>query len=179
MKAKKNNLPRPRLHYTALDRTPRRETAENAYATAFKTRVIGGIKDCGLDIPTGDSSVPFVQVKSSVRGLVAFLAESLRRKQFIPVCVGEPGARDEMLRHLKTYADMLDRLLRSIEKRDGRKPIAVADKYKSLTDEGMCREGTCQILADEKWSIRYSMLIRFPYLIFPYLFRVRKRPKKE
>ncbi len=79
---------------------------------------------------------------------------------------------------MKKYADILDRLLRSIEKRDGRKPTAVADEYKSPTNEGMCREGICQILADEKWSVRYLMLFRFPYLIIPYLFRVR-RPKKE
>ncbi len=76
---------------------------ENAYARAFGTRVIGGADDGGRDVPTGDNDIPFIQVKSSVGGLTAFLARSLRRKQFIPVCVGEPGARDEMLRHLKTY----------------------------------------------------------------------------
>ena len=79
---------------------------------------------------------------------------------------------------MKKYADILDRLLRSIEKRDGRKPDKVADEYKSPTNEGMCREGICQILADEPWNVRYIMLIRFPYLIIPYMFRVR-RPKKE
>mgnify|MGYP001565440961 FL=1 len=73
---------------------------------------------------------------------------------------------------------MLDILLRVIEKRDGRKPTAVADKYKPPTNEGMYREGICQILADEKWSVRYTMLFRFPCLIVPYLFRVRQ-PKKE
>lgn len=79
---------------------------------------------------------------------------------------------------MKKYADILDRLLRSIEKRDSRKPTVVADQYKSPTNEGMCREGICQILADERWSVRYLMLLRFPYLIIPYLFRVR-RTKKE
>lgn len=79
---------------------------------------------------------------------------------------------------MKKYADILDLLLRSIEKRDGRKPTEVADKYKSPTNEGMCREGVCQILADEPRSVRYPMLLRFPYLIVPYLFRIR-RPKKE
>lgn len=93
----------------------RGDDTENAYAKVFGTRVIGGIGDGGLDVPTGDSDVPFVQIKSSVKGLQAFLAESLRRKQFIPVCVGEPGAKDEMLRHLRQYgawigSDIQDRL---------------------------------------------------------------------
>ena len=79
------------------------DDTESAYAKAFGSRVIGGIGDGGLDVSTGDSDVPFVQIKSSVKGLQAFLAESLRRRQFIPVCVGEPGARDEMIRHLKEY----------------------------------------------------------------------------
>ncbi len=88
---------------------------ENAYAKAFGSRVTGGIGDGGLDVPTGDSDVPFIQVKSSVKGLQTFLAESLRRKQFIPVCVGEPGAKEEMLRQLKQHgawigSDIRDRL---------------------------------------------------------------------
>lgn len=91
------------------------DDTEGAYAKVFGTRVIGGVGDGGLDVPTGDSDVPFVQIKSSVKGLQAFLAESLRRKQFIPVCVGEPGAKEEMLRQLKEYdawigSDIQDRL---------------------------------------------------------------------
>lgn len=91
------------------------DDTENAYAKVFGTRVIGGIGDGGLDVSTGDSDVPFVQIKSSVKGLQAFLAESLRRKQFIPVCVGEPGAREEMLWQLKQHgawigSDIRDRM---------------------------------------------------------------------
>lgn len=76
---------------------------ENAYANAFGTRVIGAVGDGGKDVPTGAGDVPFVQVKSSVGGLRSFLAESLRRKQFIPICVGEPGAKHEMLTHLRQF----------------------------------------------------------------------------
>jgi len=79
---------------------------------------------------------------------------------------------------MNTYSDILDQLLRSIEKRDGRKPTEVAEKYEHVTNEGVCREGICQILADEKWSARWLILLRFPKVIVPYLFRVR-RPKKE
>jgi hypothetical protein len=91
------------------------DDTENAYANVFGTKVMGGIGDGGLDVSTGDSSVPFVQIKSSIKGLQTFLAESLRRKHFIPVCVGEPGAKEEMLRHLKVYgawigSDIQDRM---------------------------------------------------------------------
>lgn len=79
---------------------------------------------------------------------------------------------------MKKYSDILDRLLRSIEKRDGRNPQVVADKYRPTVNEGTCREGICQILADEKWGVRCLMLVRFPYLIIPYLFRVRQTKKK-
>jgi len=76
---------------------------EKAYAAAFGTRVIGSIGDGGRDVPTGVADVPFVQVKSSVKGLRSFLVESLRRHKFIPICVGEPGAKDEMLAHLRQF----------------------------------------------------------------------------
>lgn len=79
---------------------------------------------------------------------------------------------------MKTYEDILDSLLRSIEKRDGRVPALVADKHKFATGEGMCREGICQVLAAEPWRIRWKTLFRYPQLILPYLIRIR-RTKKE
>ena len=78
----------------------RGDDLEGAYARQFRGAVIGGIRDGGLDVLTGDSRVPYVQVKGSVKGLQSFLADSLRLKRFIPVCVGEPGKREEMLRQL-------------------------------------------------------------------------------
>lgn len=79
------------------------DDTENAYAKAFATCVVGGIGDNGRDVETGDSTVPYVQVKSSIFGLKTFLAESLKRHEFIPVCVGEPGAKEEMLTNLKAF----------------------------------------------------------------------------
>lgn len=73
---------------------------EGAYAQKFGGVVIGGIRDGGLDVLTGDSRVPYVQVKSSLTGLKTFLADSLRLKRFIPICLGEPGKKEEMLQHL-------------------------------------------------------------------------------
>jgi len=74
---------------------------EQAYASVFKGAIVGGISDNGHDV-----AVPgfgFVQVKASVKGLYSFLKESLRRRQFIPVCVGEPGTRVEMFKTLKEF----------------------------------------------------------------------------
>ncbi len=79
------------------------DDTEHAYDALFGGRTVGGFGDSGLDILTGDNTIPFVQIKSSAFGLKAFLAESLRRKKFIPVCVGEPGPKKEVLRHLTEY----------------------------------------------------------------------------
>ncbi|MBI2096118.1 MAG: hypothetical protein HYT43_00570 [Candidatus Taylorbacteria bacterium] len=82
---------------------------EEAYAELFGGTRLGGVKDGGLDVATGDSRVPYIQVKSSAGGLKDFLAESLRRRKFIPVCVGEPGAREEMLKALLEYGAWIGR----------------------------------------------------------------------
>ncbi|MEK7184710.1 MAG: hypothetical protein AAB683_01060 [Patescibacteria group bacterium] len=76
---------------------------ENAYANVFKGVVVGGIRDGGLDVLTGDNNVPYVQIKSSLTGLQSFLADSLRLKRFIPICLGEPGKREEMLQSLLNF----------------------------------------------------------------------------
>ena len=88
---------------------------EGAYARQFRGVVVGGVRDGGLDILTGDQGVPYVQVKSSMKGLQTFLADSLRLKRFIPICLGEPGKREEMLQHLLKFgiwigSDIPDRL---------------------------------------------------------------------
>jgi hypothetical protein len=48
-----------------------------------------------------------VQVKSSVTGMMSFLAVAIKfreqRRKFIPLCVGEPGAKEEMVGDLKRY----------------------------------------------------------------------------
>jgi hypothetical protein len=80
------------------------EDAEKAYAEIFKAgSPIGGHGDKGLDVPTGDQEIPLVQVKSSVKGAMDFFKESARRKNFIPICVGEPGGKEEMLATLKKF----------------------------------------------------------------------------
>ncbi|KKU60242.1 MAG: hypothetical protein UX81_C0002G0039 [Parcubacteria group bacterium GW2011_GWA2_47_12] len=74
---------------------------EQAYAKVIGGRMSGGFNDCGKDIVPDDSSIPRFQVKSSVHFAVKFLAESVRRFQFTPICIGEPGKRDEVADSLR------------------------------------------------------------------------------
>ena len=70
------------------------------------------------------------------------------------------------------YELVLDRMLRSIEKRDGRSPQLLADKYGAAIEEGKYREAICQILADEPFGNRIKFLLLYPELILPYLIRI-------
>lgn len=88
---------------------------EEAYAKVIGGRVSGGFNDGGKDIVPDDSSVPRFQVKSSVHFAVKFLAESVRRLRFIPMCIGEPGARDEVVGSLRENGAWVGR---NIPKRD-------------------------------------------------------------
>jgi len=74
---------------------------ENAYAEILGGRMNGGFNDHGKDIILADEEFPSVQVKSSLHFAFAFLKESLRRRQFIPLCVGEPASRHEIITSLR------------------------------------------------------------------------------
>jgi hypothetical protein len=74
---------------------------ETAYAQAFGGTVNGGFNDQGKDVVI--PGFGGVQVKASVTGAKEFLKVSLQRKQFIPLCVGEPGAKTEMIQSLKEF----------------------------------------------------------------------------
>jgi hypothetical protein len=76
---------------------------EQVYATLLGGKVFGGVGDGGLDIVLEDNpNVPILQVKSSQAAAKAFLAESLRKMEFIPIVVGDPGrfAKEEILKSL-------------------------------------------------------------------------------
>jgi len=73
------------------------------------------------------------------------------------------------------YALVLDRMLRSIEKRDSRSPQLLADTDEAAVEEGKYREAICQILAEESFSHRLKLLMLYPELIPPYLFRIRSQ----
>lgn len=77
---------------------------EEAYANAFGGKMAGGFNDHGKDIiGIPDSEVQAVQVKSSVPEMKKFFAESLRQRNFIPMCVGLPGTKEEMVDSIKNF----------------------------------------------------------------------------
>ncbi|OHA19127.1 MAG: hypothetical protein A2836_00430 [Candidatus Taylorbacteria bacterium RIFCSPHIGHO2_01_FULL_45_63] len=109
---------------------------EQAYANVFETREpVGGIDDLGKDVPTGLDDFPFVQVKSSWEGAKKFLAKSVTQGEFIPLCVGEPGTKEEIIESLRrfgawlakdipnrdTLLSQIARLREKIEKQHGRR----------------------------------------------------------
>lgn len=81
---------------------------EQAYAKVFGGRVIGGFNDHGLDVTTNDTTIPKVQVKSSIPIACKFLAKSEELGQFIPICIGEPGTREEILATLKQFGGWVE-----------------------------------------------------------------------
>ncbi len=77
---------------------------EEAFAKAFKGVVVGGIRDGGKDVLTGDETVPYIQVKNSEKSLREFLGYMLRNgKNFIACVLGDPGERQEMLSSLNEF----------------------------------------------------------------------------
>ncbi len=74
---------------------------EQAVAKVLGGKVQGGFGDKGKDVLVPE--IGGVQVKSSVTGAREFLGVSLKRHQFIPLCVGEPGAKREMIASLEKY----------------------------------------------------------------------------
>jgi hypothetical protein len=79
------------------------DDAESAYARALRGTVVGGVNDGGHDIKVAHPAIRSVQVKSSVAGAMSFFKESLRRRRFIPVCLGEPGSFDEMVTSIMQF----------------------------------------------------------------------------
>ncbi|OHA16784.1 MAG: hypothetical protein A3C79_00435 [Candidatus Taylorbacteria bacterium RIFCSPHIGHO2_02_FULL_45_28] len=74
---------------------------EAAYAKVLGGTVNGGLGDGGRDVIVPE--IGGVQVKASSAGAKEFLAVSLKRKQFIPLCVGEPSTKEEVLDSLKKF----------------------------------------------------------------------------
>jgi hypothetical protein len=76
---------------------------EKSYAKILGGTVTGGLNDCGIDVVFYTDVKFAVQVRSSVPFALKFLQESIRRHRFIPICVGEPGGREEMLASLAQF----------------------------------------------------------------------------
>jgi len=85
---------------------------ENAYASIlheFHAKVVGGLNDNGGDIKLDHPEIPVLQVKTSWEYAKDFLKESLRRKKFIPIAVGEPGSSKEMIDSILKFGGWIDR----------------------------------------------------------------------
>ena len=96
------HLDKPRLHSNFLG-----DDVEQAYAELFGAKRVGGVEDNGKDIQTGIEDIPHVQIKSSWDYARKFLTESMRRREFIPLCVGEPGSRDEVVESIREFGAWL------------------------------------------------------------------------
>lgn len=75
---------------------------ERAYAEILGGLKTGGEGDEGKDI-INIEEVGAVQVKSTFENARKFLAESLRRKRFIPLVIGQPGSKEEMIESIKRF----------------------------------------------------------------------------
>jgi hypothetical protein len=78
---------------------------EQVYADLLGGEVTGGINDEGVDIflkEINKYDISVVQVKSSQIEARKFLLESIKRNEFIPILVGDPGryTKDEILKSL-------------------------------------------------------------------------------
>ena len=77
---------------------------EEVYAKLFGAgKPVGGLRDGGKDIPTGLKDMPFVQTKGSIQEAYKFSEKSKEFGRFIPICVGEPGTKEEVVESLRSY----------------------------------------------------------------------------
>lgn len=68
---------------------------EKAYAELLGGVLNGAEGDGGKDV-VGIPGIPKLQVKSTLPDALKFLAESVKRRYFIPIAIGEPGTPEEM-----------------------------------------------------------------------------------
>ncbi|MEK7091523.1 MAG: hypothetical protein AAB900_00895 [Patescibacteria group bacterium] len=82
---------------------------DEAYANAFGAEITDGFQDGGKDLRMNDPEVPEIQVKSSKEGVKHFLIKSIEKEEFIPICVGEPGTKKEMLESIQKFGAWVGR----------------------------------------------------------------------
>lgn len=87
------------------------DDVEKAYAEILQGEIIGGIDDKGKDLRIDADDIPYIQIKSSWEGAMDFLSKGLKlissdtggRYRYIPICVGEPGTKEEILQSIRDY----------------------------------------------------------------------------
>ena len=69
----------------------------NAYVETLK-----GNKTSTAKLITGELSVPVALVAESLQQLRYYMCQAIRNHKFIPICVGSPGAPEEVIKSLAT-----------------------------------------------------------------------------
>lgn len=87
---------------------------ELAYAKILGWRHNGGTNDNGLDLVDPETKRG-VQIKTSVGCAKEFLRKCTKKRKFIPVCIGRPGTKEEMLDSINKYGAWMDHSSRSKE----------------------------------------------------------------
>ena len=81
---------------------------ERAYSQVLGWRMNGGTNDGGKDL-IDPVTKQGVQVKSSFVCAQRFLRKITKKKNWIPICIGQPGTRAEIVDSLVKYGAWIDR----------------------------------------------------------------------
>jgi len=82
-----------------------------AYARVFRTGTTSKNK-----LMTGNLAAPLALVAESMEVAKYYLCESLKRRQFTPVCLGNPGTEEEMISWLQCFGAWIGRDIPKREK---------------------------------------------------------------
>lgn len=77
------------------------EQTELAYAQVLGGTVNGGLRDGGKDVIV--PGIGGIQVKSSPGEAMKSLKASLQFRRFVPLCVGEPGTKEQVIESIKKF----------------------------------------------------------------------------
>jgi len=86
------------------------EETTKAYAEILDGRIIDRENDEGKDLEFRDGNrLVRIQIKSSYEYFKKFLAKSLHKAEFIPLCFGEPGSKEEIIKSLRRYGAWIEK----------------------------------------------------------------------
>lgn len=84
-----------RIRDTGISPDSRGYELEQAYAELLGGKMTGGDGDGGKDI-IGIPGIPKLQIKNTLPEAIRFFTESINRRYFIPMAIGEPGTPEEV-----------------------------------------------------------------------------------
>lgn len=75
---------------------------------------------------------------------------------------------------MKNWGEVLNQVLLSVQKRDGKKKVCELEKnLREVVQASTKREILIQIIAQEKIVVRIKLLLLYPEIIVPYLVRIK------